>query len=151
MLPCMQGMLVDLIATEWWRWNLLRQLNLSQTFFRTSLSLISWKHEREEGLCFQNYSRGSCSLMLDFLSLSSAKRLPLLCSQKLIQREAFTPLWLFSIWSPDNMIDIQCAVYFIKWKSTHWGIVSFPRVTLWQRVAAMHIKMIKAWLKSLTA
>lgn len=58
------------------------------------------------------------------------------------------PLWLFSIWSLDDLIDIQCAVYFIRWKSTHWGIVSFPRVTLWQRVAAAHIKMIKAWPKS---
>lgn len=93
----------------------------------------------------------SHSQMLDFLSLLLAKRLPLLCSQKLIQREVFTPLWLFSIWSLDDLIDIHCAVYFIRWKSTHWGIVSFPRVTLWQRVAAAHIKMIKAWPKSLAA
>lgn len=60
-------------------------------------------------------------------------------------------LWLLSVWSLDDTIEIQCAVYFIRWKSTHWGIISFPRVTLWQRVAALHIKMIKAWLKSLAA
>ena len=108
-----------------------------------------WMCESKEILW--NNSRGFLWASVSLAQRSCGNKGTIAMWSKSILGEAFIALWLFSIWSLGDTIDIQCAVYFIRWKSTHWGIVSFPKLTLWQRAMAVHIKMIKALLKSLAA